>query len=110
MRSRDAAVAADNVIELDRRRVRRTSYEFLPGALEVLETPASPLGRAVAATIALFFVAAVAWAYFGHVDVISSATGKIIPTGRSKVIQPLEPGIVAAIHVQDGDHVEAGQT
>jgi hemolysin D len=102
-------VHGSNVIILGRRPVQRVSYEFMPAALEILETPASPLGRAVAATIALFFVAAFTWAYFGHVDVIASATGKIIPTGRSKIIQPLEPGIVSAIHVADGDRVSAGQ-
>lgn len=103
------ASPGSNVVLLGRRPVQRVSHEFLPAALEILETPASPLGRAVAATIALFFVAAFAWAYFGHVDVIAAATGKIIPTGRSKIIQPLEPGIVSAIHVADGDHVSAGQ-
>jgi hemolysin D len=32
-----------------------------------------------------------------------------VPTGRTKTIQPLETGIVSAIHVQDGDSVTAGQ-
>ena len=110
MKSPEPARAADsNVVSLGRRFERRAAFEFLPGALEVLETPVSPLGRAVAATIALFFVVALSWAYLGHVDIIASATGKIIPDGRSKTIQPLEPGIVSAIRVQDGDHVKAGQ-
>jgi hemolysin D len=83
--------------------------EFLPAALEILETPASPAGRAIAATISTFFAAAVAWATLGHVDIIATAWGKIVPTGRTKVIQPLEPGTIIAIHVDDGDHVSAGQ-
>jgi hemolysin D len=61
------------------------------------------------ATIILFFVLAIAWAVFGHVDIIATASGKIVPTGRTKTIQPLETGIVSAIYVQDGDHVTAGQ-
>src|SRR5207248_7030210 len=52
---------------------------------------------------------AVTWAIFGRVDIIATASGKIVPTGRTKTIQPLETGIVAAIHVGDGDHVTAGQ-
>jgi hemolysin D len=88
---------------------RGIELEFLPAALEVLETPASPIGRAVAATISLFFVAAIAWAILGHIDIIATASGKIEPTGRTKSIQPLETGIVNAIHVEDGDHVTAGQ-
>jgi hemolysin D len=35
--------------------------------------------------------------------------GKIVPTGRIKVIQPLEIGVVHAIHVKDGESVRAGQ-
>lgn len=52
---------------------------------------------------------AIAWAILGHVDIIATASGKIVPTGRTKTIQPLETGIVSAIHVQDGDRVTAGQ-
>jgi hemolysin D len=86
-----------------------TARQFLPAALEILETPASPVGRAIGATVILFFALAVTWAIFGHVDIIATASGKIVPTGRTKTIQPLETGIVSAIHVQDGDHVTTGQ-
>jgi hemolysin D len=57
----------------------------------------------------LFFAVAVTWAIFGHVDIIATASGKIVPTGRTKTIQPLDTGIVSAIHVQDGDPVTAGE-
>jgi hemolysin D len=92
------------------RLVPRTASEteFLPAALEIVETPASPAGRAIAATIILFFVIALAWASFGSVDIIATARGQIIPTGRTKVIQPFETGVVRAIHVQDGERVKAG--
>jgi hemolysin D len=86
-----------------------TARQFLPAALEILETPASPAGRAIAATIMLFFTLAIVWAVLGHVDIIATASGKIVPTGRTKTIQPMETGIVSAIHVQDGDTVIAGQ-
>jgi hemolysin D len=86
-----------------------TARQFLPAALEILETPASPVGRAIGGTIILFFAIAVAWATFGHVDIIATAQGKIVPTGRTKTIQPLETGIVSAIHVRDGDKVVARQ-
>jgi hemolysin D len=89
-------------------RRQRDAREFLPAALEILETPASPAGRMVALTIILFFALAIGWATFGHVDIIATATGKVVPTGRTKTIQPLETGIVSAIHVRDGDKVTAG--
>jgi hemolysin D len=68
----------------------RDELAFLPAALEIMETPASPLGRAIGLIIALLFTAALTWAYFGEVDIIASAHGKIIPSGRTKVIQPFE--------------------
>ena len=97
-----------NVIPWRRGR-QDTARQFLPAALEILETPASPVGRAIGATIILFFAIAIAWAVLGHVDIIATAPGKVVPTGRTKTIQPLETGIVSAIHVRDGDHVTAAQ-
>jgi hemolysin D len=55
-------------------------------------------------------VGAVAWAYYGRIDIVAVANGKIEPTGRVKVIQPLEPGKVAAVLVANGQQVTAGQT
>jgi hemolysin D len=82
--------------------------EFYPAALEVLETPPSPVGRATAGVIILFFVLALAWSMLGSVDIIATAQGKIVPTGRTKIVQPLEAGVVRAIRVQDGQAVKAG--
>ena len=89
--------------------VRRDSErEFLPAALEVVETPASPLGRGIAFGILAFFCAALAWSWFGYVDIIATAQGRLLPAGKVKVVQPLEAGIVREIRVQDGDQVHAG--
>ena len=88
---------------------RPDEREFLPAALEVLETPPSPLGRGLAMVFMAFFLIAVAWAFLGKVDVLATAPGRLSPAGEVKVIQPLDPGVVRAIHVQDGDHVQAGQ-
>jgi hemolysin D len=87
---------------------RRDEVAFLPAALEIVETPASPLGRAIALTITALLLFALAWATIGVVDIVVSAPGKIIPSGRSKVVQPFEAGVVRAIRVQDGQAVAAG--
>jgi hemolysin D len=99
-----------NVVPLPGRaaRLRRAELEFLPAALEIVETPASPLGRAIGATVIAFFVVAVAWACLGQVDIIATGQGKVVPVGRTKTIQPLEAGIVTAIRVKDGDKVREG--
>lgn len=97
----------------DRRRAPRKFHgkerEFLPAAIELMETPVSPLGRGLIWTLCGFFVATVAWSIIGKVDIVAIADGKVIPHGRTKVVQPLEIGVIRAIHVQDGDRVTAGQ-
>jgi hemolysin D len=82
---------------------------FLPAALEIIEAPPSPIGRAVVYTIIAAFAVAVAWAWVGTVDIVAIAPGKIIASGRNKTVQPFETGVVRAIHVHDGQHVEVGQ-
>ena len=90
-------------------REKSADAEFLPAALEVIETPPSPASRLIAITIILFFFVAVAWACIGRVDIIATAQGKVVPTDRTKIIQPLELGVVRAIHVQDGQRVKEGE-
>ena len=89
---------------------RRSEHElaFLPAALEIVETPPSPIGRAIGVTLIALFCFALGWATFGSVDIVASAKGKIIPSGRTKVIQPFETGVVRAIHVRDGQSVKTG--
>ncbi|MDC0598755.1 HlyD family type I secretion periplasmic adaptor subunit [Gammaproteobacteria bacterium] len=82
---------------------------FLPAALEVQETPPSPIGRAIIWTITLLFVLAIIWSIFGRIDIVAIAQGKIIPSDRVKVIQPLEIGIVQEIHITEGQFVTQGQ-
>src|SRR4029079_14689236 len=81
---------------------------FLPAALEIVETRPSPIGRALGAVIIALFCVALIWAWAGTIDIVASATGKIVPSGRTKVIQPFETGVVRAIRVQDGQPVKAG--
>ena len=88
---------------------RRDELEFLPAALEIIETPASPAGRAIGGLIILFFLLGLAWAVIGRVEIVATAPGAIVPSGRTKVIQPLEIGTVRAINVHDGQRVRAGE-
>src|SRR6516164_9791267 len=96
------------VITFPRRERDRDELAFLPAALEIVETPPSPVGRAIGATLMALFTVATIWATLGQVDIVATATGKIIPTGHSKVIQPFETGVVRAIRVADGETVKAG--
>jgi hemolysin D len=98
-----------NTAAPNKRKTRRQDeLAFLPAALEITETPPSPIGYAIGLTIIAMFSVALAWACFGHIDIVATATGKIVPSGRTKTIQPFETGVVRAIHVQDGQTVAAG--
>ena len=82
--------------------------EFLPAVLEIQETPASPAGRAVNFIVIILFTLAIVWASFGEIDIVAIAQGKIVPSNHSKVIQPVEKGVISAIHVRDGQAVNKG--
>ena len=87
---------------------RREELAFLPAALEIVETPPSPVGRAIGSVIIFLFCVALIWAWWGTIDIVASATGKILPSSRVKVIQPFETAVVRSIRVQDGQTVKAG--
>lgn len=102
--------ASQNIVEFPKVNLRRHEHEvaFLPAALEITESPPSPIGRAIGASIIAVFCFALAWASLGSVDIVATATGKIVPDGRTKLIQPFDTGVVRAINVRDGQSVKAG--
>jgi hemolysin D len=103
------AVPKQRVIPFRRPHQKRSEeLAFLPAALEIVETPPSPIGRGIGATIIMVFCAALVWAWWGTIDIVASATGKIMPSSRTKVVQPFETGVVRSIRVQDGQAVKAG--
>src|SRR6185437_11297542 len=96
------------VTAASRQRVEAAHREFLPTALELIETPPSPIAVALLWFVCLGFSALLTWSYFGHLDIYATASGKIQPNGGSKIVQPLSPGRVIAMHVENGSHVKAG--
>lgn len=64
--------------------------------------------RVVRLFVALL-TALLVWAYFARLDEVSSGDGRVVPTSREQVIQSLEGGILAALHVREDQVVEPGQ-
>jgi hemolysin D len=87
---------------------RRDEVEFLPAALEIVETAVSPAGRVMMGVVVAIVVAAIGWTCVGELDIVATATGRLVPSGQIKQIQPLEIGVIKRIVVADGDHVDAG--
>ncbi|MFI8744763.1 HlyD family type I secretion periplasmic adaptor subunit [Pseudomonas sp. NPDC077186] len=82
--------------------------QFLPAALALQEQPVHPAPRYTQWTIMAFAALTLLWACVGEIDVVATASGKIVPSGKSKVIQPSEVAVVKAIHVYDGQQVKVG--
>lgn len=89
-------------------RVLRSDSDFLPAALEIIETPLSPIRTTLLLTVCGLVAAALAWACIGRVDVLATAQGKVQAVGRTKVVEPLAPGKVTALPVTNGQRVKAG--
>ena len=106
-------VVAEQLVEKTERKYEsgdsRSLAAFLPAALEIQEMPPNPAARVLAWALLMLFVIAVTWVWFGKVNVVASAEGKIIPSARVKQVQPLAKGVVSSILVEEGDYVEAGQ-
>lgn len=81
---------------------------FLPAHLELTDTPVSPASRWIMRAIMAFFAVALLWACIGQLEIVAVAPGKTVVGSRTKVIQPLEAGVVKRILVQDGQVVKAG--
>jgi hemolysin D len=83
--------------------------EFLPAALEILETPPSPVQMGMLWSICALVAVAIIWAFVGRIDILAVAQGKIQPTGRVKLVQPLETGKVTEVLVSNGSTVTEAQ-
>lgn len=78
------------------------------GSLRVEDRPPRAWGYVIALTGA-FIALALLWASWAQVDEISRAEGKVIPSGKTQLIQSAEPGVVTEILVRSGERVSAGQ-
>ena len=56
----------------------------------------------------LGLILVVLWANSVSIEISANAPGKIIPTGKVRVLQNLEGGIIKKIYVTEGQIVEAG--
>jgi HlyD family secretion protein len=57
----------------------------------------------------VFFGLFLGWAAFAPLDAGAYASGKVVVSGNRQAVQHREGGIVSALHVKDGQVVQAGQ-
>lgn len=85
------------------------ALDFAPGLLAIQENPPSRMPRAVLYSITLLLVLLLIWSAIGHLDIVASAEGKLVPKSYLKLVQPADAGIVKEILVHEGERVSAGQ-
>lgn len=81
---------------------------FLPAALSLQARPLSSTARWTGRVLMGLVLAALLWALLGKIDIIVTATGKVVPSGRTKTIASVDVAAVRALHVQEGQFVHAG--
>jgi len=85
------------------------AMDFAPGLLSIQESPPARLPRAVMYTVSTLFLILLLWAFFGTLNIIASAEGKLVPLSYVKIVQPADAGIVKEILIREGEKVKAGQ-
>ena len=82
---------------------------FHPDALQITEREPPPLPGLVLRSLLALFAAALLWAWFGRLDIIAVAQGRIVPQTQLQIVQPADSGILRELLVTDGASVRAGQ-
>src|SRR5258708_16605063 len=85
------------------------ALDFAPGLLAIQESPPARMPRAVLYAVSVLLVLLLLWAALGHLDIVASADGKLVPQTYLKLVQPADAGIVKEILVHEGERVTAGQ-
>ena len=95
--------------QLDGEKYQRNETPFLASALALEKTPVSPAPRLTVWLIMALCLISLCWAYFGKVDIVATAAGKIVASGHTKTLQALETSRVQTILVHEDDSVKKGQ-
>jgi len=83
--------------------------EFQADAVELEKQPPPATITGLYKLLCALFLTALAWSIMGKVDMVVSAKGRLISTGKQILIQPLMNSIIKDFHVEVGQVVSAGQ-
>lgn len=85
------------------------THEFKPLLVELEDRPQNPLGKSILYIVLFIIVFSIAWLILAKVDIVVSASGKVVPDGEIKIIKPLENGVIYKILVKEGDKIKANE-
>ncbi len=90
-------------------RVRLEDAEFMSDLRSAVMRGPRVSASILFLSIVAFFVGAVYWASVATLDEVTTGEGRVIPSSQIQVLQNLEGGILAKIHVREGEIVEQSQ-
>lgn len=96
------------ILKHSRKRDKELKYDFMPSMLEIIERPVHKGGTVIILGVFTLVIAAVIWACCSKTDVVVTASGSIQPAGNLSIVQPQSNGVIKAINVSEGAHVEKG--
>lgn len=87
----------------------RIDNTYSPAVINLLEEPPAsfPLRFIVGGLI--FGIAFASWAWFGHIEEVGKAQGKLVPQGKTYKIEPTRSGKIDQLLIEEGDTVKAGE-
>ncbi|MEM7251520.1 MAG: HlyD family type I secretion periplasmic adaptor subunit [Pseudomonadota bacterium] len=86
----------------------RARARFLTQAVQLEESDVPGVVSTGVLLTTLFVIGAIVWASMTPLNEISNTPGEVVPVGHIHKVQHLEGGIVADIHIREGDEVDAG--
>ncbi|MEL6439038.1 MAG: HlyD family efflux transporter periplasmic adaptor subunit [Cyanobacteria bacterium J06621_8] len=83
--------------------------QWSPAMQSLLDEPPSHLPLQMICGGVMFLISFSLWAYFGEVDQVGKAQGKLVPQGETYKIESVESAKVSYIGVQEGQEVVEGE-
>lgn len=68
------------------------------------------LSTIIIGAIGLLLVGLLVWSNWAELDQVTRAPGKVIPVGRTQIVQTEDGGVIKQINIKEGDRVKLGQT
>lgn len=105
--SADTALTQENYAESANNQGEMVQWS--PTMQSLLDQPPSNLPLQLILGGIVFFLSFSLWAWFGEIDKVGKAQGKLVPKGEAYKIESLESAKISHIAVKEGQQVNAGQ-
>ena len=89
--------------------VHSESVDWSPSLQNLLNQPGANFPKQIILGGMVFFLSFILWIWFGKVEEVGKAQGKLVPKGETYKVESVELGKISHIAVKEGEEVKAGQ-